>query len=53
VVWVNPHRGRPGFAPVTAGMAASLPYVDEFVDGHTFDALERLAAALSGGGRHA
>ena len=53
VVWVNPHRGRPGFAPVTAGMAASLPFVDEFVDGHTFDALERLAAALSGGRRDA
>jgi uncharacterized protein len=53
VVWVNPHRGRPGFSPVTAGMAASLPHVDEFVDGHSFDALERLAVALSSGGRHA
>jgi uncharacterized protein with von Willebrand factor type A (vWA) domain len=49
VVWVNPHRGRPGFAPTTAGMRAALPFVDDFVDGHTFDALARLAALLSSG----
>lgn len=49
VVWVNPHRGLPGYAPMTAGMQAALPHVDDFVDGHTFDALERLAALLSRG----
>ncbi len=53
VVWVNPHRGKPGFAPMTAGMRAALPHVDDFVAGHTFDALARLAALLSGGGRRA
>ncbi|MEO7979386.1 MAG: VWA domain-containing protein [Sporichthyaceae bacterium] len=56
VVWVNPHRGLPGYAPMTAGMQAALPFVDDFVDGHTFDALERLAALLgsrSGGSRRA
>jgi uncharacterized protein with von Willebrand factor type A (vWA) domain len=53
VVWVNPHRGRPGYAPMTAGMQAALPYVDDFVDGHSFEALARLAALLSGGGRGA
>jgi uncharacterized protein len=54
VVWVNPHRGRPGFAPVTAGMAAALPFVDEFVSGHSLAAYEELAAVLSGeGSRHA
>ena len=53
VVWVNPHRGMPGFAPMTAGMRAALPHVDDFVDGHTFDALARLAALLSGGDRRA
>ncbi len=25
VIWVNPHRGKDGFAPVTAGMRAALP----------------------------
>jgi uncharacterized protein with von Willebrand factor type A (vWA) domain len=54
VVWVNPHRGKPGFAPLTAGMAAALPNVDEFVSGHSLAAFEELAAVLSKeGGRHA
>ena len=49
VVWVNPHRGTPGYAPMTAGMQAALPSVDDFVDGHTYDALQRLAALLAAG----
>ncbi len=49
VVWVNPHRGLPGYAPMTAGMLAALPHVDEFVDGHSVAALERLAVVISGG----
>ena len=48
VVWVNPHKGRPGYAPVTAGMAAALPHVDDFVEGHSLAALEQLATLLSG-----
>jgi uncharacterized protein with von Willebrand factor type A (vWA) domain len=47
VVWANPHRARPGYQPLTGGMAAALPYVDDFVDGHSLDALERLAALVS------
>ena len=53
VVWVNPHRGLPGYVPMTAGMQAALPHVDDFVDGHSFDALSRLAGLLSGGDRRA
>ncbi len=48
VVWVNPHRGQPDYAPVTAGMRAALPHVDDFVDGHSLAALERLAAVIGG-----
>jgi uncharacterized protein with von Willebrand factor type A (vWA) domain len=33
---------------MTAGMVAALPFVDDFVDGHTLHALERLAAVVSG-----
>ncbi|MDP9397063.1 MAG: VWA domain-containing protein, partial [Actinomycetota bacterium] len=47
VVWVNPHKGKAGYAPLTAGMAAALPHVDRFVEGHTLAALERLAEVLS------
>ncbi|HET8582573.1 MAG TPA: VWA domain-containing protein [Jatrophihabitans sp.] len=47
VVWVNPHRGKDGFAPVTAGMAAALPHVDELLAGHTLDALHTLAEVIA------
>ena len=50
IVWANPHKGKHGYAPVTAGMAAALPYVDAFVAGHNVAALEQLAAVISGGG---
>jgi uncharacterized protein with von Willebrand factor type A (vWA) domain len=47
VVWVNPHRGKKGFAPATVGMAAALPHVDELLAGHTLDALHTLADVIS------
>jgi uncharacterized protein len=47
VVWVNPLKASPGYAPLAAGMAAALPYVDEFVEGHSLDSLERLAEVIS------
>ena len=48
VVWSNPRAGRPGYAPLAAGMAAALPHVDDFVSGHSLAALERLAALVAG-----
>lgn len=47
VVWVNPLRASPGYAPLAAGMAAALPHVDDFVDGHSLGSLEDLVALLS------
>ncbi len=35
VVWVNPHRGKPGYEPVQQGVLAVLPHVDDFVAGHS------------------
>jgi uncharacterized protein len=35
VIWVNPHRGKPGYRPVQGGIVAALPYVDDFVAGHS------------------
>ncbi|MFF3455175.1 VWA domain-containing protein [Streptomyces sp. NPDC002730] len=48
VVWANPLKARPGYAPLAAGMAAALPSVDAFVEGHSLGALERLAAVVRG-----
>ena len=43
VVWVNPLKASPGYAPLARGMAAALPHVDDFVEGHNLESLERLA----------
>ncbi|THA27470.1 VWA domain-containing protein [Streptomyces sp. RKND-216] len=48
VVWANPRKARPGYAPLAAGMAAALPHVDAFVEGHSLAALEHLAAVVRG-----
>jgi uncharacterized protein with von Willebrand factor type A (vWA) domain len=49
VVWVNPRRAAPGYAPLVGGMAAALPYCDAFVSGHSLAALEEVVAAVAEG----
>jgi len=46
VVWVNPRKAAPGFAPQVGGMAAALPFCDAFVSGHSLDALGEVAEAI-------
>jgi uncharacterized protein with von Willebrand factor type A (vWA) domain len=46
VVWVNPLKASPGYAPLAQGMAAALPFVDVFVEGHSLAALEEVAAVI-------
>jgi uncharacterized protein len=47
VIWVNPLKVTPGYAPLARGMAAALPHIDEFVEGHSVAAMEELAAAIT------
>ena len=47
VVWVNPLKATPEYAPLARGMAAALPYVDEFVEGHSLAALEDLVEVIA------
>jgi uncharacterized protein len=47
IVWVNPLKASPGYAPLAGGMAAALPHVDEFVEGHSVASLEALAEVVS------
>lgn len=49
VVWANPRAATEGFEPLAGGMAAALPHVDEFVSGHSVDALEALLAVIAAG----
>ena len=51
IVWANPVKASPGYAPLARGMAAALPYVDDFVEGHSLASLEALAGLVTGGGR--
>ena len=48
VVWANPRAGRDGFEPTAGGMAASLPWCDDLVAGHSLAALEHLARVVAG-----
>jgi uncharacterized protein with von Willebrand factor type A (vWA) domain len=47
VVWVNPRKAAPGYAPLVGGMAAALPFCDAFVSGHSLAALEQVVAAVA------
>ncbi len=46
LVWLNPHLGHPEYQPLVEGMAAALPYIDDFLPVHNLRSLEDLAAAL-------
>jgi uncharacterized protein len=46
IVWVNPLKASAEYAPLARGMAAALPHVDDFVEGHSLDALEELVAVI-------
>lgn len=47
VVWVNPHKGSAGYAPVQQGIAAALPFVDDFVAGHSLAAFEEVLEVIA------
>lgn len=51
VIWVNPLKASPGYAPLARGMAAALPYVDLFVEGHSVSSLDQLARMVAGSRR--
>jgi hypothetical protein len=41
VVWVNPHQGKDGYLPVQGGIVAAMPYIDDFVAGHSMATFEQ------------
>ena len=47
VIWVNPHRGKVGYLPVQSGIVAVLPYVDDFVAGHSLATFEEVLEVVS------
>jgi uncharacterized protein len=47
IVWVNPLKATAGYEPLARGMAAALPYVDEFVEGHSIESLAALVEVMA------
>ncbi len=46
VVWVNPHAGKDGYAPVQGGIVAALPSLDRLLAGHSLATLEELLTVM-------
>ena len=47
VIWVNPHKGYDDYQPLTGGMRAALPHLDDLVAGHSLAAFEELSERLA------
>ncbi len=48
LIWLNPLLGSPDYEPLTRGIQAALPYIDDFLPVHNLSSLEQLAHHLSG-----
>ena len=46
LIWLNPLLGSPDYQPLTQGMQAALPYVDDFLPVHNMNSLQSLAERL-------
>jgi uncharacterized protein with von Willebrand factor type A (vWA) domain len=46
LIWLNPLLGLVGYEPLTRGMRAALPFVDDFLASHNLASLEELARFL-------
>lgn len=46
LIWLNPLLGQPDYAPLTRGMQAALPHVDDFLPVHSLESMERLLDLL-------
>jgi uncharacterized protein len=46
LVWLNPLLGSQRYEPLTRGMQAALPHVDDFLPAHNLASLEQLAEHL-------
>jgi uncharacterized protein with von Willebrand factor type A (vWA) domain len=47
VVWLNPLIGTPDYAPLTRGLQAALPFVDDFLPARNLGNLADLAIHLN------
>ena len=48
LIWLNPLLGSEGYEPLTRGILAALPHVDDFLAAHSVQALDDLGKLLAG-----
>ena len=46
LIWLNPLLGQPRYRPLSEGMAAALPFCDDFLPAHNVESLERFGRHL-------
>jgi uncharacterized protein len=46
LVWLNPLAANPEYEPLTRGMRAATPHIDQLLAGNSIASLEQLAALL-------
>jgi hypothetical protein len=46
-IWVNPLKASAGYEPLARGMAAALPHIDQFVEGHSAASLDALVGVIA------
>jgi uncharacterized protein with von Willebrand factor type A (vWA) domain len=46
IIWLNPLLAMPGYEPLTHGLQAALPFVDDFLPVHNLASLEELGRRL-------
>lgn len=46
LIWLNPLLGSEGYEPLTRGIRAVLPFIDDFLPVHNLESLEQLARHL-------
>ena len=47
LIWLNPLLGSDNYEPLTRGLQAALPHIDDFLTVHNLDSLEALGRHLS------
>jgi uncharacterized protein with von Willebrand factor type A (vWA) domain len=47
LIWLNPHLGNEAYRPLVEGIAAALPFVDDFLPIHNLQSLAALGKHLA------
>lgn len=47
IIWINPRAAHSDYEPLVGGMEAALPHVDDFLSGHTLNAMRAVLTSLT------